>query len=87
MNIYHWFTSVGHPQTNGEAEVMNRTILEDLHTKLDEANGRWMEELPNVLWPYHTMLQASTNEMPFSLAFGTKAVILMEIDLPTLRVE
>lgn len=52
LHIYHQFTSVGHPQTNGEAEVMNRMIIQGLKTMLDEAKDMWMEEL-NILWVYH----------------------------------
>lgn len=46
-----------------------------------------MEELPNVLWAYHTTPRIFTGETPFSLVFGFKAVIPVEIDLPSFRVE
>lgn len=59
-------------------------INQGLWTRLDEANGRWMEELPSMLWAYHTTSVVLTNKIPFNLVFGTKVVILVEIDLPTL---
>ena len=40
-HIIHKLMSVGHPQSNGEAEVTNRMILEGLKTRLDrpKVNG------------------------------------------------
>lgn len=54
LHILHRFTSIGHPQINGEAKVMKRAILQGLRTRLDEVKGRWAEELPSMLWVYHT---------------------------------
>lgn len=64
--------------------MIDRTILQDLRTRLDEAKGRWLEELPSMLWAYYITPRALTNEMPFKLVFGIEMVILVEIGLPTL---
>ncbi|RDX97991.1 hypothetical protein CR513_19162, partial [Mucuna pruriens] len=47
--------------------------------RLKEAKGRWAEELPQVLWSYHTTPHSSTNETPFHLTFDTEALISVEI--------
>ena len=44
-----------------------------------------MEELPHVLWMYRTIPRRFTGETPFSLTYGTEAVIPLEISFPTLR--
>ena len=44
-----------------------------------------MEELPHVLWTYRTMPRRSTGETPFSMTYGTEAVIPLETGFPTLR--
>ena len=44
-----------------------------------------MEELPHVLWTYRTTPRRSTGETPFSLTYGAKAVIALEIGFPTTR--
>ncbi|GJU38870.1 reverse transcriptase domain-containing protein [Tanacetum coccineum] len=44
-----------------------------------------MEELPRVLWAHHTMIKSSNRDTPFSLTYGTEAVIPTEIGMPTLR--
>lgn len=46
-----------------------------------------MEELPAILWAYRTTPTASTGETPFMLAYGTEAVIPVELGCPSLWVE
>ena len=50
LKIKQNFTSVTHPQDNGQTEVPNRTILQGLKARLEKAKGQWVKELPNVLW-------------------------------------
>ncbi|KAK2997261.1 hypothetical protein RJ639_025909 [Escallonia herrerae] len=80
------FTSVAHPQTNGQTEVTNRTLLQGIKKKLNGAKGLWVDELPKILWAYNTTTRTSTGETLFSLSFGTDALIPVEIGLPSLRV-
>ena len=47
--------------------------------------GRWVEELPHVLWTYRITPQRSTGKTPFSMTYGAKAVIPLETGFPTLR--
>lgn len=44
-----------------------------------------MEDLPHVLWEYRTTPHRSTGETPFSLTYGTEAVMPLEIGFPTLK--
>lgn len=54
-----------------------------LKVKLDALNGRWTEELPNMLWSYRTTTRTSKGKTPFFLAFDIKAVISLEIKIPS----
>ncbi|KAK3005814.1 hypothetical protein RJ639_017563 [Escallonia herrerae] len=73
------FTSVAHPQSNGQTENMNRSILQGLKKKLDEANRAWVDELPKILWAYYTTPHSVTEETPFILCFGTEALLPVEV--------
>jgi len=53
--------------------------------KLEDAKGLWPEILPEVLWAYRTTLKMSTREMPYSLVYGTEAVIPVKVGEPSLR--
>ncbi|GAU42817.1 hypothetical protein TSUD_288450 [Trifolium subterraneum] len=61
------FTSVEHPQTNGQAEAANRVILRGLRRRMGASKGNWTEELHNVLWSYRTTPHSTTGETPFRL--------------------
>ncbi|KAK3037797.1 hypothetical protein RJ639_030716 [Escallonia herrerae] len=82
--LFHRFTSVAHPQSNGQTENMNRSILQGLKKKLDEAKGAWVDELPKVLWAYRTTPHLVTGKMPFLLCYGTEAMLPIEIGVPTI---
>ncbi|GJU63989.1 reverse transcriptase domain-containing protein [Tanacetum coccineum] len=77
--------SVYHPQENGAVERANRSIMQGIKTRLHQQGASWVDELPNMLWAHRTMPKTSNRETPFSLAYGTKAVIPAEIGMPTRR--
>ncbi|GJV73177.1 reverse transcriptase domain-containing protein [Tanacetum coccineum] len=83
--IRQHFASIKHPQTNGLVERANRSLGEGIKARLDERSKNWMEELPHVLWAHRTMIKSSNGDTPFSLTYGTEAVIPAEIGMPTLR--
>uniref|UniRef100_A0A2N9EUX0 Uncharacterized protein n=1 Tax=Fagus sylvatica TaxID=28930 RepID=A0A2N9EUX0_FAGSY len=85
LSIRNFFSSSGYPQSNGQAKVSNKVILNGIKRKLEAAKGKWVEELPSILWTYRTTVRKSTNETPFALAFGVEAVIPLEIGMPTIR--
>ncbi|RDX73626.1 Tf2-6, partial [Mucuna pruriens] len=58
------FTLVKHPQMNDQAERLNTSL----------------SKLPQVLWSYRIMPHSTTQETPFRLTFGTKAMIPVEIE-------
>ncbi|KAI5352718.1 hypothetical protein L3X38_005610 [Prunus dulcis] len=76
-----------YPQGNGQAEASNKIILDCLEKRLEGAEGKWVDELPGVLWAYRTTKRRSTGETPFSLAFGTEAIIPPHIIVPSINLE
>ncbi|XP_016178934.1 uncharacterized protein LOC107621425 [Arachis ipaensis] len=87
FNIQHRFSSVEHPQTNGQAEAANRIVLQAIKRKLDNAKGEWAELIPEVLWSYNTTVHNTTGETPFKLVYGSEVLIPVEVGVPTLRAE
>ncbi|GAU49235.1 hypothetical protein TSUD_183260 [Trifolium subterraneum] len=63
------FTSVEHPQTNGQAEAAKRVILRGLRRRMGASKGNWTEELHNVLWSYRTTPHSTTGETSFRLTY------------------
>ncbi|GJW89758.1 retrovirus-related pol polyprotein from transposon TNT 1-94 [Tanacetum coccineum] len=85
LSITQRFASVKHPQTNGLVERANRSLGEGIKARLDRHKGRWVEELSHVLWAHRTTIKVSTGDTPFSLVYGTEAVIPAKIGMPTIR--
>nr|XP_029148794.1 uncharacterized protein LOC114925358 [Arachis hypogaea] len=85
LGIKQKFSSVEHPQTNGQVEAANKVILLGLKKRLDGKKGNWADELPSVLWSYRTTEQSATGETPFRLTYGVDAVISVEIGEPSPR--
>ena len=79
VGVKHVFTSVEHPQTNGQVESANRVLLRGLKRRLEKAKETWAEEVPRIVWAYHTTYQSTTKETPFSFICGSDAMIPVEI--------
>ncbi|XP_016168649.1 uncharacterized protein LOC107611209 [Arachis ipaensis] len=73
------FSSVEHPQTNGQVESANKVILLGLKRRLDNEKGAWADELASVLWSYRTTEQSSTGKTTFRLTYGVDTVIPVEV--------
>ncbi|RVW28055.1 Gypsy retrotransposon integrase-like protein 1 [Vitis vinifera] len=75
LNIRNLYSTPRYPQSNGQAEATNKTLITALKKRLEQAKGKWVEELPG----------RPTGNTPFALAYGMDAVIPTEIGLPTIR--
>ena len=85
LRINNRYSTPAYPQGNGQAEAVNKVIVNGLKKRLNDAKGKWVEELPHVLWTYRTTPRRSTRETPFSMTYGAEAVIPLETSFPTLR--
>ena len=85
LGITNRYSTPAYPQGNGQAEAVNKVIVSGLKKRLDDAKGKWVEELPYVFWTYRTTLGRSIGKTPFSLTYGAEAVIPLETGFPITR--
>ena len=85
MGITNRYSTSAYPQGNGQVKAVNKVIVNGLKKILDNAKGKWVEELSHVLWTYRTTSRRSTGETPFSMTYGVEVVIPLETGFPTLR--
>ena len=52
LGIKNKYSTPTYPQSNNQAEVVNKMIMNGLKKRLEGMKGKWAEELPNVLWAY-----------------------------------
>ncbi|RVW19590.1 Pol polyprotein [Vitis vinifera] len=50
LNIKKLYSTPYYPQSNGKAEATNKTLLTALKKMVERAKGKWVDELPRVLW-------------------------------------
>ena len=85
MGITNRYSTLAYPQGNGQAETVNKVIVSGLKKRLDDVKGKWVEELPHVLWTYRTTPRKSIEEAPFSITYRAEAVIPLETKFPMQR--
>ena len=85
LGIKNRYSTPAYTQGNRQAEAVNKVIVNGLKKRLDDAKGKWVEELSHVLWTYRTTPRKSTGETPFSMTYGTEAIIPLENGFPTMR--
>ena len=83
--IEHHKSSPYRPQANGAIEVANKNV-KNILAKMVVTYKDWVEKLLFALWGYRTSIHASTGATPYSLVYGSEAVIPIEVEIQSLRV-
>ena len=85
LGIKNRYSTPTYPQGNGQAEAVNKVIMNELKKRLDDVKGKWIEELPHVLWTYRTTPRKSTEKTHFSMMYWVEAIIPLENGFPMMR--
>lgn len=86
FHIKHRFSIPNYPQGNGQAKASNKNILRILKKIVNDTSYNWHIQLNLTLWDYCTSVQTPTGATPYSLVYGAKVILPIEVDLPSLRV-
>jgi len=85
------YVSVAHTRANGQVERANGMIIDALkkrlYTENDRAPGRWMKELPTVVWGLRTQPSRNTGVSPYFMVYGAEAVLPSDVAFGSPRVE
>ncbi|XP_016546229.1 uncharacterized protein LOC107846324 [Capsicum annuum] len=73
------------PQINRVVKAANKNIKKSLRNIVG-GNTEWHEKLPYALLRYLTTIRKSTGATPYMLVYGSEAVILVEVEIPSLRI-
>lgn len=74
-NIKHIFTSVYHPEANGQVERFHR-VLNDMLSKLSSHEiEAWDDKLPDVLAAYRIGISETTKFSPYFLLYGRDPIL------------
>ena len=84
-NIEHHKSSPYRPQANGAVEASN-TNVKNILAKTVVTYKDWAKKLSFALWGYRTSIRAPTGATPYSLVYGSEAMLLIEVEIQSLRV-
>jgi len=51
-----------------------------IFNRLNKAGGRWVVELPSVLWSLRTSNNRATSYTPFFMVYGSEAILPTDLD-------
>jgi hypothetical protein len=85
FKVKHRNSSPYRPQMNGAVEAANKNIKKIVE-KMTITYKDWHEKLPWALMAYRTSIRTSTGATPFSLVYGTEAVLPIEVEIPSARI-
>jgi hypothetical protein len=58
-----------------------------IFARLKPYAGRWVEELPSVLWALRTTPNHAMGHTPFSLVYGSEAMLPTEVECKSFQVQ
>ena len=64
------FSSGYHPQTDGQTEVVNRSLGDLLRSLVTEHHSSWDNVLPQAEFAYNDLVNRSTGKSPFEIVYG-----------------
>jgi hypothetical protein len=64
------FSTTCHPQTDGQTEVINRTLSTMLWAILKTNLKLWEECLPHIEFSYNRSVHSTMNVSPFQIVYG-----------------
>jgi hypothetical protein len=79
LGTKHLFSTTCHPQTDGQTEVVNRTLSMLLRTMVKKNLKDWEECLPRVKFAYNGIVHSTINLYPFKIVYGFKPIAPIDL--------
>ena len=83
--IQHHNSTPYRPEMNGAIEVANKNVKKVIQ-KMTVSYEDWHKMIPFTLHGYQTSICMSAGATPFLLVYGMEAVLLFEVEVPSLRI-
>jgi len=73
------FSTTCHPQTDGQTEIVNRTLSQLLRAIIQKNLKSWEECLPFVEFAYNRTVHSTTGFSPFEIVYGFNPLTPMDL--------
>ena len=79
LDIHQAMSTAFHPQTNGQAERTNRSVMEILRSLPVEISASWPDALPFIEISINSAVSSATNFTPFFLNYGFDPAFICDL--------
>ncbi|MCO5560329.1 hypothetical protein L7F22_013941 [Adiantum nelumboides] len=86
LSIKHVHSIPYYPQCNGLVEKTNGVLCKIITKHVRDRPQDWDKHLTVTLWAYRTSFKVFTQFTPYHLVYGQEALLLIEVELGSLRV-
>jgi hypothetical protein len=85
LGLWHENSTPYYPKANFQVEVINKVLITILRWIIGIHKTSWHTMLFSSLWAYRTSVKSAMGFMPFQLVYGIKVVLLIECEIPYLK--
>nr|GEV07415.1 reverse transcriptase domain-containing protein [Tanacetum cinerariifolium] len=78
--VTHRLSTVYHPQTSGQVEVINRRLKRILERTVGENHAYWSDKLEDALWAFRTAFKTPVGCTPYRLVYGKACHLPFELE-------
>ena len=87
LKFNRWHSTPYYPQCNGLVEKINGMICKIITKQVGTHPHTWDQHLHAALWAYQTSFRTTLGFTPFHLVYGQEAILPIEVELASLRVQ
>ena len=73
------FSTTCHPQTNGQTEIVSRTLSTLLRTIIHKNLKSWKDCFPVIEFSYNRSVHSTTNMSPFEIVYGFNSLTPLDL--------
>jgi hypothetical protein len=80
LGIEHRVSTAYHPQTNGQAETLNRKLKSILNRTINKEGKDWSKKFDRALWAYRTAFKTHIGMNPYQFVYGKACHLPIELE-------
>ena len=81
FNIHQSMSTAYHPRTDGQSEVANKAIIQQIKKMVHEGDSKWVGQLPHIQSRLNRIRSSSHNATPYEITIGHNARLIGDMSV------